>query len=158
MRQRKSKPIYRDGLQSWGSWIHCLKTYNHSRLRRIGPSSIRGWSLTSICGLTFLKGMSKSENWITSMSPEYLLEKYEREDLTTSRDVLEDGEPEKTGPVKISSKTLIASLNTHSSMEQPRCSTRLWPSEVSKFRPRDGPCFSKISGRDGKVLCATSIS
>ncbi|KAL2829680.1 hypothetical protein BDW59DRAFT_170368 [Aspergillus cavernicola] len=51
-----------------------------------------GWMVSDFyLWLHVVKGMGKSQEWITSMSPEYLLKKYGREDKTVVLDVADTG-------------------------------------------------------------------
>ena len=62
---------------------------------------IDGWIVSDFyLWLHILNGMGKSQEWITSMAPDYLLEKYSRQDVTSTMDVSEEDETEEMKPMR----------------------------------------------------------
>ncbi|PLB41467.1 uncharacterized protein BDW47DRAFT_99117 [Aspergillus candidus] len=71
-----------------------------SASKAASPSLGDGWMVSDFyLWLHVLDGMGKDQKWITSMSPDYLLQKYGKEDKVTL-EVIDDDEPEVTKPVR----------------------------------------------------------
>ena len=67
----------------------------------VASPSEDGWMVSDFyLWLHVLHGMGKSQEWITSMAPSHLLEKYGREDIITNKDVSEEDESETIKPMR----------------------------------------------------------